>query len=189
MIFQEDTMKRLVAATAIALFVTTPVLAQTSESMATAAPAPAAAATAPIEAAPAPLPAPAEAAPPAADPNVYQVLRVGDRDMSCEQLSAEANYLNAKLLSDQKTAANARAGRAAGGAVAGGAMRAAGRFGINRLAGRFGPMGFAVAHAANDAVSQAAAENIARGGEVEGAVTPEQQRMNHLLGLYKSKSC
>jgi hypothetical protein len=68
-------------------------------------------------------------------------------------------------------------------------MRGAGRFGINRLAGRLGPMGWAVAHAANDAASQAAAESIARGNEDPNQVTPEQQRMNHLLGLYKEKSC
>lgn len=172
-------MKRLVALTAIALFVTTPALAQSD----------AAAPPAPDAAAPAPAPAPEAAPAPAPAPDVYQVLRSGDRDMSCEQLSGEANYLNAKLLADQKAAAKRAQGRAAGGAVAGGTLRAAGRFGINRLAGRLGPMGWAVAHAANDAATQAAAESIAKGNEDPNQVTPEQQRMNHLLGLYKEKSC
>ena len=173
-------MKRLLASTAAFLVLSNGAFAQ--EAIATSEPttqAPAA------EAAQAPDP----------DPAVYQVLRSGDREMSCEQLSAEANGLNARLLADQKAAASragrSRAGRAAGGAVAGGTMRAFGRFGINRLAGSLGPVGFIAAHAAHDAASRATAQAIANGGEDQSApsVTPEQQRMNHLLGLYREKSC
>jgi hypothetical protein len=174
-------MKRLVALTAAALFAAGPVFAQSEVVPAQPEAAPAA------DGSPA---AAADAAPaPAVDANVYQVLRAGDRELSCEQLSYEANVLNARLLADQKSAARRAQGRAAGGAVAGGTLRAAGRFGINRLAGRLGPMGWAVAHAANDAASQAAAESIASGNVDPNRVTPEQQRMNHLLGLYKEKSC
>ena len=192
-------MKRLIASTAAFLVLSNAAFAQTSETVATNVPAdPAAAPAEAAMAAPvadaAAAPAEASTAPPS-DPDVYQVLRAGDREMSCEQLSAEANALNAKLLADQKAASKragrSRAGRAAGGAVAGGTMRAFGRFGINRIAGSLGPVGFIAAHAANDAISQTAAESIAKGGE-DGSVpsvTPEQQRMNHLLSLYKDKSC
>ena len=190
-------MKRLLASTAAFLVLSNAAFAQTSETMATNAPADPSAATAEapmvVSVADAAA-APAEPAP-ALDPNVYQVLRASDREMSCEQLSAEANALNARLMADQKAAskraARSRGGRAAGGAVAGGTMRAFGRFGINRIAGSLGPVGFIAAHAANDVASQATAEAIANGGEDESvlSVTPEQQRMNHLLSLYKDKSC
>jgi hypothetical protein len=195
-------MKRLLASTAAFLALSQAAFAQ--EAVSTAAPADSAAASAEAVMPPADqVVAPPAAdtavasveAAPAADPNVYQVLRTGDREMSCEQLSAEANALNARLLADQKAASKkagrSRAGRAAGGAVAGGTMRAFGRFGINRIAGSLGPVGFIAAHAANDAASRAAAQTIANGGEDQSApsVTPEQQRMNHLLGLYKEKSC
>ena len=89
-------MKRLVALTAIALFVSGPAFAQ-SEPVATQ---PAPDGASPVAAEPA-----APAAAPAADPNVYQVLRAGDRELGCEELSFEANALNAKLLGDQKSAA------------------------------------------------------------------------------------
>lgn len=190
-------MKRLLTSTAAFLALSSAAFAQTSEIVAVnpdpaAAPAEAAAPAAamPAEAAPVEL-----AAAPQSDPNVYQVLRTGDRQMSCDQLSAEANGLNAQLLADQKAAAKSagrsRAGRAAGGAVAGGTMRAFGRFGINRIAGSLGPVGFIAAHAANDAASRATAETIANGGDDQSApsVTPAQQRMNHLLSIYKEKGC
>ncbi len=184
-------MKRLLASTAAFLALSSAAFAQTSEAVATNTPADPAAAPA-LEAAAAPVEA---AWSPEPDPNVHQVLRAGDRELSCDQLSAEANALNAQLMASQKAASKqagrSRAGRAAGGAVAGGTMRAFGRFGINRIAGSLGPMGFIAAHAANDAVSHATAEAIATGGDDPSGpfVTPEQQRMNHLLGLYKEKSC
>lgn len=135
------------------------------------------------------------AAPPVADPTVYQVLRTGDRQMSCEQLSYEANTLNAQLLAEQKVAqkkaGRSKAGRAVGGAVAGGALRTAGRIGLARFGGGLGAIGFMAAHAANDAASQGTAQVIANGGAgAEGpGVTPQQQRMNHLLGVYREKQC
>ena len=130
----------------------------------------------------------------APDPAVYQVLRPGDRQMSCEQLSYEANGLNAQLLADaqasQKKAGRSKAGRAVGGAVAGGAMRTAGRIGLARFGGGLGAVGFLAAHAANDVASESTAKVIAEGGATDGpGVTPQQQRMNHLLGLYREKAC
>ena len=185
-------MKRLLIATAAAFALTSAAFAQTNEPVADSAATPP---PAPAEAAPADV-APVDAAPAVmADAGAYQVLRPGDREMSCQQLSAEANALNAQLLAEQKEAAKqakrSRGGRAVGGAVAGGTMRTFGRFGINRLAGSLGPVGFIAAHAVNDAASQATAEAIATGGQGDGAQTvkPEQQRMNHLLGIYKDKSC
>lgn len=138
----------------------------------------------------------AAAEPPiAADPNVYQVLRSGDREMSCEVLGAEANALNAKLMADaqkaQKGAGAKQFGRSVGGGVAGGAMKVGGRMMLGRVIGGMTPLGGLVAVAANDAVADATAQKIANGSSdaAPATVTPEQQRMNHLLGLYREKGC
>ncbi|HEX2561206.1 hypothetical protein [Phenylobacterium sp.] len=151
-------------------------------------PAPSSAAT---EEAPAQQLAPA----PAADPNVYQVLRPGDRELSCQALGDEANALNASLLAEQKAAAKkagrGRLGRQVAGNTAGGAMKIGGRMMLGRVIGGMTPFGGLVAVAANDALADSAGQAIARGDEAEAApvVSPEQQRMNHLLGLYREKGC
>ena len=106
-------MKRLLISTAAFLALSSAAFAQTSEMVA----ANADPATAPAEAAAPAVEAPAGRGrarrswrmPRSPDPNVYQVLRAGDREMSCDQLSAEANALNAQLLADQKAAAKRRA--------------------------------------------------------------------------------
>lgn len=141
-------------------------------------------------------PAAAPEAPPiAADPNVYQVLRTGDREMSCEALGAEANALNATLLADaqkaQKGAGAKQFGRSVAGGVTGGAMKVGGRMMLGRVIGGMTPFGGLVAVAANDAIADAAAQKIASGPSetAPAAVSPEQQRMNHLLGLYREKGC
>lgn len=191
-------MKTLFCATAALILAAGPALAQ--DEAATAAEAEAAIqAEAAAAAAPAPARAP-EAAPaatpaPAADPNVYQVLRVGDRDMSCEALIAEANALNAKIAADQQAAAKkaqgGRFGRQVAGGTAAGAMRVGGRMALGRVIGGMTPFGGLVAVAATDALAASAGQAIAEGGEAEAPATapPEQQRMNHLLGLYREKSC
>jgi hypothetical protein len=154
------------------------------------------------DAPPVPSPATSEEAPaqqtapaPAADPNIYEVLRSGDREMSCEALGEEANALNAALLADQKAAAKkagrGRLGRQVAGNTAGGAMKIGGRMMLGRVIGGMTPFGGLVAVAANDALADSAGQAIARSGEGEAAptLTPEQQRMNHLLALYREKGC
>jgi hypothetical protein len=140
--------------------------------------------------------APAQSAPaPAADPSVYQVLRPGDREMSCEALSAEANALNARLLAEQKAAAkksrSGRFGRQVAGGATGGAMKLGGRMMLGRVIGGMTPFGGLVAVAANDAIADSAGQAIANSGQADAApeLRPEQQRMNHLLALYREKAC
>lgn len=129
------------------------------------------------------------------EPGVYQVLRPGDRDLSCEALGAEANTLNAKLMADanqaQKGAGAKRFGRSVAGGVTGGAMKVGGRMMLGRVIGGMTPFGGLVAVAANDAIADSAGQAIANGPAepAQASVTPEQQRMNHLLGLYREKGC
>lgn len=139
----------------------------------------------------------APAAPVAPDPSVYQVLRGGDRQMTCEALGAEANTLNAELMTEQqasaKKAKKAKAGKGLMGGVAGGVLGGAARYGLARgmMGGAFSPLIAQAAVAVTDSASQAAGQAIADSGD-EGAaptVSPKQQRMNHLLGLYREKQC
>lgn len=148
-----------------------------------------------------PAPEPAESAPvapaaPVVDPNVYQVLRPGDRAMSCEQIGAEANTLNAQLMAEQaeaaKQAQRAKQGRGVAGGLAGGVLGGAARYGLARgmVGGAFSPFAAQALSAVADSSSQAVGQAIAAGGEeVAATVSPQQQRMNHLLGLYREKAC
>lgn len=143
----------------------------------------------PVATAPAAAPAPAEAPAPAPaaqpDPNQpYQVLRATDRDMSCEQLAAESNELNAWLLANHKSEVK----KADNAKTKAGLMHAAGKFGISRLGGGFGGLGGLGVKAAQDA-NDAAANAVAQSGQATGEVTPQQQRMNRLMVLFKDKGC
>ena len=144
--------------------------------------------------------APAEssalAATPLIDPNVYQVLRPGDRAMSCEQIGAEANTLNAQLMAEQaeaaKQAQRAKQGRGMAGGLASGVLGGAARYGLARgmVGGAFSPFAAQALSAVADSTSQAVGQAVAAGGEVAApTVSPQQQRMNHLLGLYREKAC
>jgi hypothetical protein len=143
--------------------------------------------------------APAAPAAPAAtiDPSIYQVLRTGDRQMTCEALAGEANTLNAELMAEQQEAAKkakkAKAGKGIMGGAAGGLMAGAARYGLARgmVGGAFSPLVAQAAVAATDATAIAAGNAIANSGD-DGApatVSPKQQRMNHLLSLYREKQC
>lgn len=192
-------MVRVVSLLAAAALIASPALAQVSGEAPPADPAAAETPAPPAAAEPAPeAPAPEAPAPEAqaaVDPSVYQVLRSGDRQMSCEQLAAEANTLNAGILEGQKQAAKAkksgRFARGVAGGTAAGGVRVAGRMGLSRMAGGLGPLGGLVALAATDAVADQAGRSIAEGGQdaAQPQVAPEQQRMNHLLGLYREKGC
>lgn len=181
-------MKRLFCATAALALAAGAAVAQTPD--ATALP--------PVPATEAP---PAESLPPAPaapliDPNVYQVLRPGDRAMSCEQIGAEANTLNAQLMAEQaeaaKQAQRAKQGRGMAGGLASGVLGGAARYGLARgmVGGAFSPFAAQALSAVVDSSSQAVGQAVAAGGDVAApTVSPQQQRMNHLLGLYREKAC
>jgi hypothetical protein len=134
-------MTRFTALLAASLLAASPALAQVSNeappentspppaASLVAQPAPAAA---PAPATPATSPAPAVAA----DPAIYQVLRPGDRQMSCEALGNEANTLNAELQAEQveaaKRAKKAKTGKGLLGGATGGVLAAGARYGLAR---------------------------------------------------------
>jgi hypothetical protein len=190
-------MTRLFCATAALALAAGAAVAQTPDAAALppvpAAEAPPAADALPPAAAPAPPAAPAA---PVIDPNVYQVLRPGDRAMSCEQIGAEANTLNAQLMAEQaeaaKQAQRAKQGRGMAGGLASGVLGGAARYGLARgmVGGAFSPFAAQALSAVADSTSQAVGQAVAAGGDVAApTVSPQQQRMNHLLGLYREKAC
>ena len=125
----------------------------------------------------------------------YEVLKAGDRDMSCQQLAAEANGLNATILARQNRPQGGGNGGRVGDAVAGGLLKSAGHFGLARFGGAIPGVGGLIARQVAQQVTDSAADAVANGGQQQDAAqaapvtTPEQQRMNHLLGLYKEKTC
>ncbi len=195
-------MTRFTALLAASLLAASPALAQVSNeappentspppaASLVAQPAPAAA---PAPAAPATSPAPAVAA----DPAIYQVLRPGDRQMSCEALGNEANTLNAELQAEQveaaKRAKKAKAGKGLLGGATGGVLAAGARYGLARgmLGGAISPLAAQAAVAATDSVAMSAGQAVANSGDTGAAptVSPKQQRMNHLLAIYNDKQC
>lgn len=192
-------MKRLFCATAALALIAGTAVAQTpgpQTSGPEAAPSTQTTAQAP-GATPAESPAPvAPVAAPLIDSNVYQVLRPGDRAMSCEQIGAEANTLNAQLMAEQaeaaKQAQRAKQGRGMAGGLASGVLGGAARYGLARgmVGGAFSPFAAQALSAVADSTSQAVGQAVAAGGEVAApTVSPQQQRMNHLLGLYREKAC
>ena len=137
----------------------------------------------------------AQAQAPEAD--AYQVLRTGDRDMTCEALASESNNLNATLMASQQAAAKqsqrSSTGRGLMGGLAGGVLGGAARYGLARgmMGGAFSPALVQGLVAISDSTSHAVGSAVANSGQQAAAPTvmPEQQRMNHLLGLYKDKGC
>lgn len=198
-------MTRFTALLAASLLAASPALAQQVSNEAppeNAAPPPAAslvAQPAPIAApAPAPVTPAASTAPAAAaDPAIYQVLRSGDRQMTCDALGAEANALNAELQAEQveaaKRAKKAKAGKGLLGGATGGVLAAGARYGLARgmLGGAISPLAAQAAVAATDSVAMSAGQVVANSGDtgVAPTVSPKQQRMNHLLSLYNQKEC
>lgn len=141
-------------------------------------------ATAPVAAEPTPAAAPAAPTPVQvgqADPNApFEVLKATDRDMSCADLAYETNRLNAWLLANQQAVVQ----KANNAKTTSGLMRSAGRFGLSRIPG-LGGMGAKALDTANNVAADAVAAN----GQPTGITTPQQQRMNHLLVIYKEKAC
>lgn len=194
-------MKRIIVLLASATLIAGPVLAQPVSNEAPpedTAPPPAAALVQPATPTPAAEPAPtAPPAPPAAASGVYQVLRPGDRQMTCESLANEANTLNAELIADQEAAAKAakkkKAGKGLMGGATGGLLAGAARYGVAKgmIGGAISaPLANAVV-SVTDNTAMAAGKAVAESGDTEApaTVSPKQQRMNYLLTLYREKSC
>ena len=116
--------------------------------------------------------------------------------MSCEQIGAEANTLNAQLMTEQQEAAQqaqrAKQGRGIAGGLAGGVLGGAARYGLARgmVGGAFSPFAAQAMSAVADSSAQAVGQAVAGGGDVAApTVSPQQQRMNHLLAIYREKGC
>ena len=163
-------------------------LARIDPEMATAAPA--------VSSESAPETAPAESAqPPAAapvvDPSVYQVVRAGDRAMSCDVLIAEINATNAKMAAGRMAAMD-KMGSAANRMVAGTMATSAASSLLGGVASMV-PMGSTIMNAAVKAKQASAMSNMTRQTmEAQKDLMSEgdvQARLDHLSRLYESKQC
>jgi len=129
----------------------------------------------------------------AADQAPYQVLRPGDKELSCEVLAKEINDLNAEVLAQNKQAQRqAKAGRT--GAVLGKGAFAGLARGVSIIGyGSTSPEAFAGLLASNVAagVAQEAANAPAAASEpvAPAQVTPQQQRLTELTGIYRGRPC
>jgi len=131
---------------------------------------------------------------------VFEILKATDKDLTCEQLAAEYNKLNAmgeKAKADEVAKAkksqstSMMLGLASG--LAGGLLGGGGRGG-----GGFGAYGASALSQAASAASMAGAQNQTASiysGAMAGLLgpqtpaTPQQQRAERMMELYQSKSC
>ena len=119
------------------------------------------------------------------------VVQAGDGQMSCEQLTTEINTLNeavaAKQQEEAKRESRARTTKGVLGGLASGALSAAPALMGGRLGG-----GMASQYALNGALqgiqNSAATPTTAAAAEPRPA-TPEQQRLDHMSELFRSKGC
>lgn len=156
-------------------------------------PAPAAVTSEPAPEAPpaqsAPTPTPAAA--PAVDPSVYQVVRAGDRAMTCDVLIAEINSLNAGMTANRMAAMD-KMGSAANRMVAGTMATSAASSLLGGVASMV-PMGSTIMNAAVQAKQASAMSNMtSQTMEAQKDLMSEgdvQARLDHLSRLYESKQC
>jgi len=153
------------------------------------------------DAPPAPAPAPAapaapvQLAPERDAAGNYQVIRITDSQMTCEQLVTEINALNATIKTQAtqqaRGAAGGRAARNVAGGAAAGALGGLGRGLIGRAAPGLGLVGTFAAAGASDAAANAVGGSIAGSGQpaAPATVSNEQQRFNRVNGLFASKGC
>lgn len=136
----------------------------------------------------APVPAPAEPAP-------YEVVRAGDREMSCPVLIGEINTINAQVQRQQaQQMAGISMGRSAmmsmgGGGGAGGMV---GNMVMGSVASMVPFGGYAVAAAQRARIGAAQKQmmdSIDTMQQQSAAMVPVYQRLDHLRELYDSKSC
>jgi len=140
---------------------------------------------------------------------IYQVFRITDSKLNCEQLIGEMNYLNASIKAQtaapvQQAEAPAAAGQGAavaqglaGAVAAQGLARGLGRFGGGL--GGFGGIGNQLAAAASAGAAsqqQAAAQQQALAAQ-QAAMAPaapqapsdHQQRLSRVTQLFQQKAC
>lgn len=121
----------------------------------------------------------------------YQVLRSGDRKMSCEALSVEVNALNATVLAQtEKTRKEAKASQ--GRSAVGKGLLSGLAKGASFMGGYSNSVGGMLATTAASGVAQEMASNVGKAPATPPAATPatpEQQRVTHLTGIYKQKAC
>jgi len=148
------------------------------------------------------LASPAYAAPEAAaqaPAPVFEILKATDKDMTCEQLAAEYNKLNAageKAKADEvakaKKSQNASMMLGLASGLAGGLL------GGGRGGGGFGTYGASALSQAAASASIAGAQNQTASiysGAMAGLLgpqtpaTPQQQRAERMMELYQSKAC
>lgn len=124
----------------------------------------------------------------------YEVVRIGDRAMSCEAMADEINSLTAMVADQQKRADR----KAAGGGRAGGAAAKGLASGLI-----YGATSMAYGVSAHDALISGAAQGASDGVAAMGSDTarpsrpasappvnsPERQRLDHLNGIYRDKAC
>jgi len=148
-------------------------------------------------AAPAEVPsAPVVPAPDKDANGVYQVFRITDNQLNCEQLIAEMNSLNATIKSQTERQAQAAngggTGRRIGGAALSGALGGIARGQIARNIPGLGYAGAVAAASATDAASNAVGTAVANGRPAAAApatASNESQRLNRVSQLFGAKGC
>lgn len=127
---------------------------------------------------------------------VYQVFRVTDSQLNCEQIIAEMNTLNATIKTQTEQAARQqntnRAGRQVAGGAVGGALGGFARGAIARNVPGLGIAGAMAAAGATDAASAAVGSAVANSGQPGAApatASNEQQRLNRVSQLFAAKGC
>jgi len=129
-----------------------------------------------------------------AAPKAYQVLRPTDSAATCEVLSTEINSLNAEVLELNKKAQK-RASRGTG-ALGKGLMSGLARSATSFAYGGTSPKAMAGIVAGNAA--SGVMQEVANGPSTPAAapepaapteITPQQQRLTHLMGIYKGRPC
>jgi hypothetical protein len=141
-----------------------------------------------------------------AAPATYQVIRLGDNQMSCEALITEINGINAEMQTAQADMSQrtSQATRNAMRAARGPGMGATAAMSLGSLAASFIPGGALVAQAASMAAStaqqaQMQAQQDQSMDDMEalteamttqaGAMGPMSQRASHLMEIARVKAC
>jgi hypothetical protein len=125
----------------------------------------------------------------------YQVLRPGDNELSCETLSTEINSLNAEVLKlneqSQKQAKLGRTGASVGKGVFTGLARGASIIGYGSTSSQ-AFAGLLASNVAAGVAQQVATDAASPQAPVPATpiqITPQQQRLSHLTGIYRGRSC
>lgn len=118
----------------------------------------------------------------------YQVLRPGDNDAACEVLSTEINALNAEVLALNKKAERQAKTASLSKGVFAGLARSASVIGYGSTSPE------AMTGLLASSVAAGVAQEVANGAAapppaVPQQITPQQQRLTHLTGIYRGRPC